>query len=197
MLFSRFFTYIHSLMLNNQYTAIGKNSRVYYRSKIINKVKGGVCIGKSTTLGRSSIGYHTGMPFYTTILNDGKSSHVTIGDNNRINGAYIHAKDFIEIGDNCVMAAGITIIDSNAHQVHSLDRTKGQDTPKGIRIGNNVWIGLNAVILKGTVIGDNSIVGAGSVVKGIFAPNSIIQGNPAYVRGQVNIEESDKINGVD
>ena len=191
MLFSRILTYIHSLRLNNQYNMIGKNSRVYYRSRIINKVKRGVQIGKSTILGRSSIGYHTGMPFYTTILNDGNSSHINIGDNCRINGAYIHAKDFIEIGNNCVMAAGITIIDSNAHQVNSLDRTQGQDTPKGIKIGNNVWIGLNAIILKGTEIGDNCVVGAGSVVKGVFAPNSIIQGNPAMCTGSLSINRMD------
>ena len=191
MLFSRILTYIHSLRMNNQYNMIGKNSRVYYRSRIINKVKRGVQIGQSTILGRSSIGYHTGMPFYTTILNDGNSSHITIGDNCRINGAYIHAKDFIEIGNNCVMAAGITIIDSNAHQVNSLDRTKGQDTPKGIKIGNNVWIGLNAIILKGTEIGDNCVVGAGSVVKGVFAPNSIIQGNPAMCTGNLSINRMD------
>ena len=188
MLFSRILTYIHSLRLNNQFNMIDKNSRVYYRSRIINKVKGGVRIGKSTILGRSSIGYHTGMPFHTTILNDGNSSHITIGNNCRINGAYIHAKDYIEIGDNCVMAAGITIIDSNAHQVNSLNRTKGQDTPKGIKIGNNVWIGLNAIILKGTEIGDNCVVGAGSVVKGVFAPNSIILGNPAVCTGNVKFE---------
>ena len=191
MLFSRILTYIHSLRMNNQYNMIGKNSRVYYRSRIINKVKRGVQIGKSTILGRSSIGYHTGMPFYTTILNDGNSSHITIGDNCRINGANIHAKDFIEIGNNCVMAAGITIIDSNAHQVNSLDRTKGQDTPKGIKIGSNVWIGLNAIILKGSEIGDNCVVGAGSVVKGVFAPNSIIQGNPAMCTGNLSIKRMD------
>ena len=130
-------------------------------------------------IGRTRKGYHAGMPFFTTLLNDGLDSHISIGNNCRINGAYIHAKDFIEIGDNCVIASGVNIIDSNAHQVHSLDRTTSRDIPQGISIGNNVWIGLNAIILKGTVIGDNCVVAAGSVVKGIFESNTIIQGNPA------------------
>lgn len=43
-----------------------------------------------------------------------------------------------------------------------------------IRIGNNVWIGANCVILRGTVIGDNSVVGAGTVLKGIYPPDSLI-----------------------
>ena len=187
MLISRILTFLHTVLLNNKYNTIGQHSRVYYRSHIINTVLGGVRIGMSTMIGRSSKGYHTGMPFYTTILNDGDSSHVTIGNHCRINGAYIHAKDFIEIGDNCVIAAGVTIIDSNAHQVHCADRTICRDTPKGITIGNNVWIGLNAVILKGTTLGDNCVVGAGSVVKGGFADNTMIQGNPAVVTGSIDI----------
>lgn len=48
-------------------------------------------------------------------------------------------------------------------------------------IGENVWIGLNAIILKNTNIGDNSIVAAGSVVKGKFPSNVLIQGNPAKI----------------
>ena len=38
--------------------------------------------------------------------------------------------------------------------------------PREIIIGENVWIGLNSIILKGATIGDNSIVAAGSVVGG-------------------------------
>jgi len=48
-----------------------------------------------------------------------------------------------------------------------------------IVVGDNVFIGLNSIILFNTVIGDNSIVAAGSVVKGVFEPNSVIAGVPA------------------
>ena len=97
-----------------------------------------------------------------------------VGDNCRVNGAYIHSEDSITIGDNCVIASGVNIIDSNGHEVSSLERTNSRDIPRGIFIGNNVWIGLNATILKGTVIGDNSVIGAGVVVKGRIPPNSIV-----------------------
>lgn len=173
--------------------AIGQNSMVYYRSKIDSPDGGHITIGNSCAIGRAAKGYHAAMPFYTTLLCDGGgNSRIRIGDNCRINGAYIHAKDFIDIGDNCVMASGITIIDSNAHEVKSRNRTQGRDAPKGIIIGNNVWIGLNAIILKGSVIGDNCIIAAGSVVKGAFPENTIIQGNPAVVSGQVVFDNNNQ-----
>ena len=48
-------------------------------------------------------------------------------------------------------------------------------------IGNNVFIGMNAIILMGASIGDNCIIGAGAVVSGEFPDNSVIAGNPGRV----------------
>ncbi|MCQ2321748.1 MAG: acyltransferase [Bacteroidales bacterium] len=129
------------------------------------------------------------MPFPTKILIDSKEGMIEIGKNCRINGAYIHAKNNIKIGDNCVMASGVNIIDTNGHELLSLNRTVGEDAAKPIVIGNNVWIGINAVVLKGTMIGDNSVVAAGSVVKGSFPPCSLIQGNPAKVVSVLQMDE--------
>lgn len=50
-----------------------------------------------------------------------------------------------------------------------------------VTIGNNVFIGVNSVILMNTVIGDNVIIGAGSVVKGVIPSNSVVGGVPAKV----------------
>lgn len=184
-----FFTRLHTYHVNNKYNAIGSGTLIFYKSPIINTLKKGVVIGKNCTIGRSQNGYHAGMPFHTTLLNDGENSHIYIGDNCRINGAYIHAQDYIEIGDNCVLASGISIIDSNGHNVNSENRTVGRDIPKSIKIGKNVWIGINAVILKGSQIGDNCVVAAGSIVKGNYEANSIIKGNPAVVVGKVTIPQ--------
>lgn len=73
-----------------------------------------------------------------------------------------------------MIAAGVNIMDSNGHLVKSKNRTKEHDAPQAIVIGNNVWIGLNAIILKGTIIGDNCVIGANTVVKGEFPANTII-----------------------
>ena len=48
-------------------------------------------------------------------------------------------------------------------------------------IGNDVWIGQNAVILPGVHIGDGAIIGANSVVGSDVAPYTIVVGNPAKV----------------
>ena len=48
-------------------------------------------------------------------------------------------------------------------------------------IGNDVWIGQNAVILPGVRIGDGAIIGANSVVGSDVDPYTIVVGNPAKV----------------
>jgi acetyltransferase-like isoleucine patch superfamily enzyme len=58
-----------------------------------------------------------------------------------------------------------------------------------IRIGNNVFVGTNCIILYGTTIGDNCIVGAGSVVRGHYPDNSVIVGNPAKVVTRTSIQK--------
>lgn len=138
-------------------------------------------INDNAYLRSKSKGYQAGMPYPTTILIDVKNAYVEIGRNTRINGAYIHAQKRITIGDNCVIASGVNILDTNGHQLLAENRTLDRDTPSDIIIGNNVWIGLNAIVLKGSKIGDNSVISAGSVVKDIFPKNSLIMGNPARV----------------
>lgn len=53
---------------------------------------------------------------------------------------------------------------------------------KGIRIGNDVWIGANAVILDGVTISDGVVVGAGSVVTQNIEAYAVVVGNPALVK---------------
>lgn len=151
--------------------------------------KSELSIGNNTIIRSNPIRYHGGMPFKSCILIDVHEAKIKIGNNCRINGVYIHAQKEILIGDNCVIASGVQILDSNGHIVKSKDRTKERDIPETIQIKNNVWLGLNAIVLKGTLIEDNCVVSANSVVKGMFDKNSIIAGNPAIVVGTVNIEE--------
>lgn len=158
----------------------GKSCRIDLKTRIDtrrNKLK----IGNDVYLRSNPKGYHAGMPFPTSILIDKEGATVEIGDNCRINGAYIHAQKSIVIGKNTVIASGTQIIDSNGHNTQSINRTKERDNAVEIVIGDNVWIGLNVVILKGTKIGSNSVVGANSVVKGFFPKNSLIVGNPASI----------------
>jgi acetyltransferase-like isoleucine patch superfamily enzyme len=46
-------------------------------------------------------------------------------------------------------------------------------------IGNDVWIGLGAILLSGVTIGDGAVIGAGAVVRASVPPYAIVAGNPA------------------
>ena len=169
---------VHLLTHN---VSIGKNVTVDFGTKIYNN-SNKITIGDNVYLRSIKKGYQAGMPFPTTLLIDVAGASIEIGDQSRINGVYIHAQKKIVIGKMCVIASGVNIIDSNGHILYSADRTKKErDLPEEIIIGNNVWVGVNSIILKGTKIGDNSVVGAGSVVKGTYPENSLIVGNPATV----------------
>lgn len=181
----RFYTFI---LKRRQGIVLGRDCTIDIKSNISILYGGEVRLGNNVTLRSNKKNYHAGMPFPTTLFVDRKDANIQIGNNVRINGAYIHAQKSITIEDNCVIASGVNIIDANGHELYSNDRTIGRDKPKEIVIGNNVWIGLNSIILKGTTIGDNSVVAAGSVVKGDFPANLLIQGNPAVISKSLNIK---------
>lgn len=61
-----------------------------------------------------------------------------------------------------------------------------------VSIGNDVWVGLNAVILDGVKIGDGAIIAAGSVVTKDVEPYSIVGGVPAkHIRYRFSKEDVD------
>ncbi|SES90355.1 acyltransferase [Anaerobranca gottschalkii] len=100
------------------------------------------------------------------------------------NGTYItaDAKIFcsstMEIGKNCAISWGTSIIDSDFHQLYYEGR-KTEDPQ--IKIGDNVWIGCNSTILKGVKISSNTVIAAGSVVTKDLPSSVLAGGNPAKV----------------
>lgn len=88
----------------------------------------------------------------------------------------------LHIGDYCKITQGVIVL-SHDYSVSVAKRTYHEHIGncENTVIGNNVFIGMNAIILMGTRIGDNCIIGAGAVVSGSFPSNSIIAGNPAKV----------------
>jgi len=88
----------------------------------------------------------------------------------------------IEIGDNFICGPNVNIVAINynysSKDMHLEDAEK---TSKGIKIGNNVWIGSGCTITDGAEIGDNTIVVANSLVNRRFKNNVMIQGSPAKV----------------
>jgi acetyltransferase-like isoleucine patch superfamily enzyme len=88
----------------------------------------------------------------------------------------------LEIGEYCKITSG-TIILTHDYSRSVLRRVYGNIVGEARKtiIGNNVFIGMNSIILMGAEIGDNVIVGAGSTVCGKIPSNVVIGGNPAKI----------------
>lgn len=88
----------------------------------------------------------------------------------------------LSIGEYCKITAGVVIL-AHDYSRSVLRRVYGEIIAEAreTRVGNNVFIGMNSIILMGTSIGDNCIIGAGSVCHGKYPANSVIAGNPAKV----------------
>jgi virginiamycin A acetyltransferase len=96
-----------------------------------------------------------------------------------------------KIGRFCSIADGVTILLGGEHRVDWVttypvnilfggERVPGLPTTKGdVVIGNDVWIGQDALILSGVQIGNGAVIAARSVVKDDVLPYSIVAGNPA------------------
>ena len=94
----------------------------------------------------------------------------------------------IEIGDHVAIAAGTQFITHDGATWVFEDDVDGGGIFGKIVIGNNVFVGINCIILSNTTIGDNCIVGAGSVVRGHFPENSVIAGNPAQIVSKTGVQ---------
>ena len=133
-----------------------------------------------------------------------KNSNIIVGDftyiadsefESHVTHQYEWNGDKLIIGKFCQIAAGVEFVMNGAnHQMNAVSTfpfytlegwdmkpPAASDMPlKGDTvIGNDVWIGQNAVILPGVHIGDGAIIGANSMVGSDVSPYTIVAGNPA------------------
>ena len=92
-------------------------------------------------------------------------------------GGYVQGRNGIIIGHNLRMGPHVGLISAN----HSETDYDAWDEADPIRIGDNVWIGMNAVVMPGVTIGDNAIIAANSVVTKDVPPNVVAGGIPCRV----------------
>ena len=140
------------------------------------------------------------------ILFESGKGKVTIGNKVYIGHSTIICRTGIEFGNNIFVAWGAYFYDHDSHSTdyrlrqedleqqlrdqragHSFIKNKNWDVVKtaSIRVCDNAWIGMNAIILKGVTIGEGSIVAAGSVVSKDVDPWTIVAGNPAQFVRQI------------
>ena len=112
----------------------------------------------------------------------GSGRRVEVGNNCNLSSGLIVIGD-LKLGNDVMMGPEVVFISYN-HEVSDLEvpmRMQGATDSKPIIVGNDVWIGMRAIVMPGVTIGSHSIVAAGSVVTKDVPDWGIVGGNPAKV----------------
>ncbi len=190
MLTKRAFMLIRGFLKTGKKVFIGHNTKILNSSNIV--------FGKSVTIEKQCV--IDGYSFEKIILGDCvkigaysnllSTSHFSkygkglkMGNNSAV-GDFTHfgAPGGIEIGNDVIMGSYVSFHSENHNfsDTTKLIREQGV-TSKGIKLGNNIWVGAKVTFLDGCQVGSNSVVAAGAVVNGIYPENSIIGGVPAKI----------------
>jgi acetyltransferase-like isoleucine patch superfamily enzyme len=138
--------------------------------------RNGVVLGNRVTIAKGAILTCTGV-----IAEMGTG--IVIGDHSAVGAqSFLGGQGGIHIGSDVIMGPQVRIFSENHnyHDATRLIRLQGQSR-KGVRIGNNCWLGAGVTILDGVSIGNGCVVAAGSVVTQSVPDNSVVMGVPARV----------------
>lgn len=156
----------------------------FYGLPIIQKQRSSTLkTGRNLNL-RSSVRSNPLGPNHACILSTRRpGAELRIGDDFGMTGGSIVCEQRITIGDRVTVGANTVIADTDFHPLNPQHRYQAplDGATRPIVIGDDVFIGMQCLILKGVTIGRGSVVGAGSVVTRDIPPNSIAAGNPAHV----------------
>ncbi|MGA1941040.1 acyltransferase [Arcobacter sp. YIC-310] len=117
-------------------------------------------------------------------IKDLKRNGMKIGKNFRLMSKVDFGSEpyLISIGEDVTISVGVLFSnhDGGAFVLRNLDEMKSNyiNTLGEIKIGNNVFIGANSIILPNVSIGDNVVIGAGSIVSKSVESNCIAVGTP-------------------
>jgi len=130
-----------------------------------------------------SLGHHSVVESFCCVNN--AVGDVIIGNHTRI-GIHNTIIGPVTIGNHVNLAQGITVTALN----HNFKDTSKRIDEQGIStrpvvIGNDVWIGANAVVLPGVTIGRHVVVAAGAVVTDNVPDNVVVGGVPAKIIKQL------------
>ena len=137
-------------------------------------------------LGKTGENVHINAPFHCDY-----GYNIEVGDNFFANyNLIILDVAKVRIGDNAQIAPNVSIYTAG-HPIHPDSRNSGYEYGIDVTIGDNVWIGGNAVIMPGVTIGDNVVIGAGSVVTKDLPDNVIAAGNPCRIIREITEADRD------
>lgn len=189
-LLNRFFMLTRGLLFTRKKVFLGRSCSLKNKQNIV--FGKNVTIEKHTTIDgfasqKIEIGDGSRIGAYSLITCTSHMSKygkgIKIGSNTAIGQfSEFGAAGGIQIGNDVIMGSYISFHSENHNfnDTTKLIREQGV-TSKGIKLGNNIWVGAKVTFLDGCVVGNNSVVAAGAVVSGIFPDNVIIGGVPAKI----------------
>ena len=125
---------------------------------------------------------------YETNLRIGRDSYIAahvyltgdveLGDSSTLN-PFAVVRGRVRIGDGVRIGAHASLLGFN-HSMEPDEPVYRQPvTSKGITVGDDVWIGSNAILVDGVTVGAHSVIGAGAVITKDVPEWSVMAGNPA------------------
>jgi acetyltransferase-like isoleucine patch superfamily enzyme len=150
-----------------------------------------IALGARVALCSSTSGNPLGVNHRVVLRTVTPAGEIRIGADSGLSGASICAARRVCIGAQCLVGANVAITDYDFHPVAPAQRRFVTDASAigcaEVIIEDNVWIGMNVLILKGVRIGANSVIGAGSVVSRSVPPNCVAAGAPATVVRRMDV----------
>lgn len=171
----------------------GRRFRVFGMPILQKHRKSTLELGDGLTL-RSSPRSNPLVPQQPCVLSTRTAASVLrVGRDCGFTGAVLVAQERIEIGDRVLLGANAVITDTDFHPLDPAERRlhpeRGRSAP--VVIEDDVFVGMQAVVLKGVTIGRGAVVGACAVVTRDVPPYAIVAGNPARVVGRVDAPEGE------
>jgi acetyltransferase-like isoleucine patch superfamily enzyme len=161
---------------------IGKNCTFYGLPIVTRAYNSKILIGDGCSFRSDKSSNLIGLNRKCIISTFGEGTVLKIGNNSGFSGTVIGAANSITIGNNVLSGANVLITDFDWHPIDPEKRHTREGVQSApVVIGNNVWLGINSVILKGVTIGDNTVIGANSLVVKDIPANVIAAGNPCKV----------------
>jgi acetyltransferase-like isoleucine patch superfamily enzyme len=162
---------------------IGRGWRCYGLPIVQKHRRSTLTIGVQASF-RSSLRSNPLVPNHPCMLSTRRAGAVLrIGDHFGMTGGVIVCEQSIQIGNRVLIGANSIITDTDFHPLDSLRRINqpldGETAP--VVIEDDVFVGMQSLILKGVRIGARSVIGAGSVVTRDIPADVIAAGNPARV----------------
>lgn len=182
--FTKFFLSINGVKF-------GKGCRFYGIPKVFRIFQSSITIGDNCGFRSDFSSNLVGINRKCIVTTLRQGAEVIIGNNSGFSGTVIAAAGSIRIGNNVLCGANTTITDFDWHGIEPDKRNHPAD-PKPVVIEDNVWLGLNVVVLKGVTIGKNTVIGANSLVTKSVPANVIAAGNPCKVIKKIEVEGESK-----